>query len=148
LVRETSEWDGRFVEGGTVMLIDNTLHMWYSGGNGSNNLCIGHATSPLKPTSIYGAEQGIAPKYLSLEQNYPNPFNPSTTIEFDIPTSGFVSLKVFNIMGQEVAILLNKELPPGNHKVEWKPENLSSGIYYCRLQAGEYQQARKMILLK
>jgi photosystem II stability/assembly factor-like uncharacterized protein len=83
-----------------------------------------------------------------LRQNYPNPFNPSTTIEFDIPTSGYVSLKVYNVMGQEVAILLNKELPSGNHKVEWKPENLSSGIYFYKLETKGYQETKKLILMK
>jgi hypothetical protein len=84
----------------------------------------------------------------TLSQNYPNPFNPSTTIEFDISSYGFVSLKVYNVMGQEVATLINKELPSGNHKVEWKPENLSSGIYYYKLETKGYQETKKLVLMK
>jgi predicted GH43/DUF377 family glycosyl hydrolase len=148
LVRQTSEWDGHYIEGGTVLLIDSTLHMWYSGGSGSNNLCIGHATSPLQPTSIYGAEKGIDPKYLSLEQNYPNPFNPITNIQFSNPKSQFISLEIYNVLGQKVASLVSEKLNPGVHKYEWQAGGLPSGIYYCRIQAGEFEQVRKMVLLR
>ncbi len=88
------------------------------------------------------------PSSFELKQNYPNPFNPTTTIEFDIPTSSFVSLKVFNLIGQEVATLVNNELSQGNHKVEWKPDNLSSGLYFYKLETKGYVETKKLILLK
>jgi hypothetical protein len=88
------------------------------------------------------------PFSFELKQNYPNPFNPSTTIEFDIPTSGFVSLKVYNIRGQEITTLVNEEMSQGNHKVEWKPENLSSGIYFYKFETKGYQETRKLVLMK
>jgi len=97
----------------------------------------------------------------SLSQNYPNPFNPSTTINFTIPTpphpspyqgegarEGLVLLRVYDILGREVAMLINKQLQPGEHEVEFNAVGLSSGIYYYRLQAGNYSETKKMILLR
>jgi photosystem II stability/assembly factor-like uncharacterized protein len=88
------------------------------------------------------------PNEFSLEQNYPNPFNPTTKIKFQIPETGYVRLKVFDILGNEVAVLINEELHSGNFKVEFNAANLSSGIYYYRLSAGEFIDVKKMILLK
>ncbi len=88
------------------------------------------------------------PSSFALKQNYPNPFNPATTIEFDIPSSSFVSLKVYNVAGQEVAVLMNKELPAGSHKIEWNAKNLSNGMYFYKLETREYQETKKLILMK
>ena len=84
----------------------------------------------------------------NLSQNYPNPFNPNTAIEFALPKTELVSLKVFNILGQQVTTLVSEKSYPGVHKYEWQTDNLPSGIYYCRLQVGEFEQVRKMILLR
>ncbi len=86
--------------------------------------------------------------YFSLYQNYPNPFNPSTKIKFVIPKSSFVSLKVYDILGREVATLLNEEKHPGSYEVEFDGSNLSSGIYFYRLQARDFSDTKKFILLK
>ncbi len=83
-----------------------------------------------------------------LSQNYPNPFNPSTNIEYQIPSSGFVSLKVYDILGREVAALVNEKKPAGIYKVKFNSENLSSGIYIYRIKSGNYFQTKKMIILK
>jgi hypothetical protein len=83
-----------------------------------------------------------------LEQNYPNPFNPSTTIQFRVPNSSFVNLKVYDILGREVATLVNEEKPAGNYEVEFNANDLSSGIYFYTLKAGKYLQTRKLILMK
>lgn len=83
-----------------------------------------------------------------LFQNYPNPFNPKTNIEFRIANSGFVSLKVYDVLGNEIATLVNEEKPAGKYEVEFDAESLTSGIYFYKLQAGDYNQTRKMILLK
>jgi len=81
-------------------------------------------------------------------QNYPNPFNPATTISYSLPSNSLVQLKIFNILGQEIATLVNEEKPSGNYQVAFDASNLSSGIYFYRLQAGDFVQTRKMILLK
>jgi photosystem II stability/assembly factor-like uncharacterized protein len=83
-----------------------------------------------------------------LEQNYPNPFNPITTIEFDLPKSSEVSLKIFNILGEEVTTLVSDRLSAGSYSYEWDASNLASGVYLYRLQAGDYIQTRKMVLMR
>jgi photosystem II stability/assembly factor-like uncharacterized protein len=88
------------------------------------------------------------PLSFKLEQNYPNPFNPSTTIRFSIPEAAFVSLKVYNSLGQEVETLVTKELNTGNYKYDWNAEGLTSGIYFYKLQAGSFVETKKMMLIK
>ena len=88
------------------------------------------------------------PFTVELFQNYPNPFNPSTTIEFTLLKSEFVELKVFNILGKEVAIFVSNKLNQGNHTYQFDGKNLASGIYYYQLVAGDYREVKKMILLR
>ena len=83
-----------------------------------------------------------------LKQNYPNPFNPVTTIEFEIPEREFVSLKVFDVRGSEVADLIDGEKSAGSYKVKFNASKLSTGIYFYRLQAGDYIDTKKLLLLK
>ena len=83
-----------------------------------------------------------------LSQNYPNPFNPSTNLSFVISSSSFVTLKVYDVLGNEVATLVNEEKSPGSYKVNFNAQNLSSGVYYYRLESGSYSVTRKMLLLK
>ena len=84
-----------------------------------------------------------------IEQNYPNPFNPSTKIKFVIPKSSFVNLKVYDILGNEVATLINEEKPAGSYEVNFNASGFSSGIYFYRLRAGNnYSITQKMVLLK
>ena len=99
------------------------------------------------PTSI-GISFDRRPAKFRLNQNYPNPFNPSTTIEFQIPKSQFVRLKVFNILGKEVSTLISKKLNQGNYTFQFDGKNLASGVYYYQLVAGDYREVRKMILLR
>lgn len=87
-------------------------------------------------------------KEYGLNQNYPNPFNPSTTINFTIPSNEFVTLKVFNILGSEVATLVNGTLAAGSYNYSFDAQNLASGIYLYELKAGEFLEIRKMNLLK
>lgn len=88
------------------------------------------------------------PTTFHLEQNYPNPFNPSTTIRYSLPQSGFVQLKVYDLLGKEVASLVNKEQALGNYKIEFTAKNLSSGVYFYRLQSGSFTETKKLILLR
>ena len=87
-------------------------------------------------------------KEFSLSQNYPNPFNPSTKIKFAIPKSSFVNLKVYDVLGREVAILVNEEKYPGSYEAEFNGINLSSGIYFSVLNIGDKRLSKKMCLLK
>ena len=87
-------------------------------------------------------------KSFSLEQNYPNPFNPTTTIKFSTPISEKVKLSVYNVLGQEVKVLVNKRYNSGNHTVEFKAADLASGVYIYRLKAGDFTSYKKMILMK
>jgi hypothetical protein len=88
------------------------------------------------------------PIEFKLLQNYPNPFNPTTTIKIVIPKSSFVSIKVYDLLGREVATLVNEEKPAGNYEAEFDGSDLSSGIYFYHLQADEFSVTKKMILLK
>ena len=88
------------------------------------------------------------PKNFFLSQNYPNPFNPSTTIEFTLPKSEFVELKVYNILGKQVLNLVSKKLNQGSHTYTFDGSKLASGVYYYQLVAGEYTEVMKMILLR
>ena len=88
------------------------------------------------------------PEVYALDQNYPNPFNPTTRIEYQIPNSGSVSLKIYNLKGELISTLVDKEMIAGYHEVTWNAPNVSSGIYFYRLQAGDFVLTRKMVLLK
>jgi len=84
----------------------------------------------------------------NLHQNYPNPFNPSTTIEFALPKSAFVTLKVYNLLGEEVAALIAERRDAGVHKLNWAARGLASGVYLYRLKIGNFSQMKKLILMQ
>ena len=94
------------------------------------------------------AASGSVPATYALDQNYPNPFNPSTTIRFSVPVAGHVSLKIYDVLGQEVATLVDDDVVPGMHTTQWRPEGLASGMYLYRLQSGTFSESRKLLLLK
>lgn len=83
-----------------------------------------------------------------LSQNYPNPFNPVTTITYTIPKNGFVELKVYNSLGQEVAVLVNKEMQAGSYQITWNAQNEPSGIYFYKITFNDFSRVNKMVLLK
>ena len=101
-------------------------------------------------TSVGGGFLGVgAPKAFILEQNYPNPFNPSTEIQYQVSTSDVVKLKVFDVLGQEVATLVDKEHTPGTYKASWDARGLSSGTYFYRLEVGnDFVSTKKAVLIK
>jgi methionine-rich copper-binding protein CopC len=88
------------------------------------------------------------PTSFALHQNYPNPFNPVTTVAFDLPQASKVKLTVFNILGQEVETLIDREMEAGQHSVEWAPTGFSSGIYFYRLETDSFTDTRKMAFIK
>jgi len=98
------------------------------------------------PTGI-NEKYGIAAGYF-LYQNYPNPFNPVTKIVFSVPQTQFVCINVYDIQGREVQKIINSVLPQGNYSFLWNAYNLPSGIYYYRMEAGEFIKSRSMILLR
>ena len=91
---------------------------------------------------------GRIPSDFSLSQNYPNPFNPTTTITYKIPQPEFVSLKVYDILGREVATLVNEEKPAGSYELQFEGRGLTSGIYFYQLKTGIFVETKKMVLLK
>jgi alkaline phosphatase D len=105
-----------------------------------------------RPTGVVDAN--VIPKAYSLHQNYPNPFNPSTMIKFDLPEESFVTLSVYDVLGRKIATILSESRPQGSHSVSWSPGGVSSGVYYCVLEAGPeegknlFRESRKMILLR
>ena len=88
------------------------------------------------------------PNEFALEQNYPNPFNPTTTINYSVPRTAVVTLKVYDILGREISTLVNEEKPAGNYSVNFNASNLSSDIYFYRMQAGTFVETKKLTLLK
>ena len=88
------------------------------------------------------------PFAFALNQNYPNPFNPSTTISYSIPEKSFVTIKIFNVLGNEVASLVNNQVEAGEHNVQFNAMGLSSGVYFYTIQAGNFSATKKLMLLK
>ena len=100
-------------------------------------------------TAVGSDNEKEIPLEYSLSQNYPNPFNPSTLIRYQIPTSGNVTLKVYDVLGKEVASLVNEYKPAGRYEVTFDAQNLTSGVYFYRLQAGGFfKESKKMIVVK
>ena len=95
-----------------------------------------------------GIQEQATPKIYSLEQNYPNPFNPSTMIRYSLPHRSRVVLTVYNTLGQQLATLLNGDIDAGYHEVRFDASGLASGVYFYRLQAGDFGQTRKLLLLR
>ena len=105
------------------------------------------------PQAVEIINTGSMPTRFELSQNYPNPFNPSTTFEFALPKATQVELAIFNVLGQRVVTLVNRELPPGVYKETWNGTSesgspVASGIYFYRLSAGDYVSTKKMMMLK
>jgi hypothetical protein len=120
------------------------------------NLLAGNYTYRLKQVDFNGTfaysdevnAEVTSPVQFELSQNYPNPFNPSTTIKFSIPQSSNVTLRIFNTLGQEVSILINQNMESGVHTINFDASELNSGIYFYRLDAGQFTEVRKMTLIK
>ena len=124
-------------------VFDNTIPFTL-GPNGS----ISYEGGSLKvPTSVEQLSE-IIPMEFALKQNYPNPFNPSTTIRYDLPKGINVTLKIYDVMGHEVAELINQRQEAGDHEIVWNASGIASGVYFCRISAGDFTAVRKLILMK
>jgi hypothetical protein len=126
--------------------LGNFVDIFATGGGmvQPNSLVFGPSS---QPTSVDNQGNNM-PKKFELRQNYPNPFNPSTTIRFSLPRSGYVMLQVFNILGEVVATLANEELNVGTYTTQWNAADVTSGVYFYRLQAGAFVETKKLLLLK
>lgn len=139
-----TDWSnyGSFTLSATPIAVKQTrVFAGTSGANGG----VWWASIPL--TGIEPISNIIPDKFL-LKQNYPNPFNPSTSIEFQIAKPGFASLKIFDINGKEVSDLVNQNLSPGSYKINFNASEFSSGIYFYTLKTGNFQETRRMVLIK
>ena len=133
-VRDLVVWDDRLWIGGNFTT---------AGGLRANGL-----TSWSDDPVLAGEDADIGGGGPILESPHPNPFNPSTNIEFTLPKSEFVELKVYNILGKEVTTLVSNKLNQGNYTYTLDGSNLASGVYYYQLVAGEFKEVKKMILLR
>lgn len=97
------------------------------------------------PTEVMVAQQ---PETFSLSQNYPNPFNPSTKFTYKVAKTGYVSVKIYNILGQEVATLVHEVKNPGVYTTEWNANGMTSGIYFCKMTSGSFSDIKKIVLMK
>ncbi|MFH1043393.1 MAG: T9SS type A sorting domain-containing protein [bacterium] len=114
-----------------------------------NDLAAQRALDENFPFVIVGVEDETNKNYnFKLNQNYPNPFNPTTTISFSLQSKEFVTLKIYDVLGEEVITLVNEELNTGSYKNDWNATNLSSGVYFYRLQAGNFSETKKLLFLK
>lgn len=125
--------------------VDHLDRIWF-GDLGVGNLLMFDGSNLITITSV--SEESKLYTDFILSQNYPNPFNPSTNIEFRTVEFGFVNLKVYDVLGNEIAVLINEEKPAGKYEVTFDAFALSSGVYFYKLQAGKYVEAKKMVLLK
>lgn len=106
------------------------------------------ADTSIRRTIISTVKEQCLPITYLLGQNFPNPFNPSTSIEYVLPKGSFVSLKIYNVIGEEVATLVSDVKSTGIHKAEWRGDGFSSGVYFYRLNTGDFIRTKKLILLR
>jgi len=150
---------------GSVHSYDTTFTnpplLFSSGHNGPSNICFNKRDKviavpsfnsnlvnliPIIPSSV--KESNIGPDHFQLLHNYPNPFNPDTKIQYSIPQSSKIKVKIFDLLGNEIETLVNQEKIAGTYEITWNANNLPSGIYFCRLESGNYTSAINMLLIK
>jgi hypothetical protein len=113
-----------------------------------NGQLLGSGTVCGNPTDVETEDESNLPKEFALAQNYPNPFNPSTIIGYQLPKGGNVSLKIYDLLGNEIVTLVNEHKEVGNYEVEFNASGISSGIYFYKLQAGDKSFIKKMSVIK
>lgn len=115
---------------------------------GSSTITIDERSAKKLTLEVHSGERREVPTTFVLEQNYPNPFNPTTNFRFSILDFGLVTLRVYDMLGRDVATLLNEVKEPGEYTVSWDATNMPSGVYFYRLEAGSFLQTRKMLMIK
>ena len=105
-------------------------------------------TSLAAVTSLETLLEQPVPEIFSLSQNYPNPFNPLTTINYELPSTNYVDLSIYNLLGQKIATLVNQKQPAGRYQIQWNARGFASGVYYYRLIAGSLVETKKLVLLR
>lgn len=130
----------------TLYAVGNSVNLNGSTSGDQWNFRIRHAVKIFSPSSITNVNETA--KNYSLSQNFPNPFNPVTSIKFSIPNNNFVTLKVYDILGNEIVTLINKNLRQGEYKVDFNASNYSSGIYVYKIIAGNFSETKRMTLVK
>jgi uncharacterized lipoprotein YddW (UPF0748 family) len=126
----------------------NTFHFWKVRANNSFGTSNWSTVWRFKTTITSIDDELPFPTVYALDQNYPNPFNPVTNFRFKIPESGLTSIKIYNLLGQEVAVVLEEFMSPGNYDVQFDASGLASGIYIYRIRVNDYSASKKMILMK
>ncbi len=129
-----------------VYQVSNDQSMWVKGKFFLCDLTTGAILLTQTMTDVKSDPR--IPEQFSLFQNFPNPFNPTTTIKFTIPSSNFTSLKIFDLLGKEVAVLVNENKEAGEFTIPFNATRLPSGIYFYQLQSGNFVETKKMLLLK
>ena len=132
-----------FTKDGIVLLVDSQKDQNDTGKVAVQNINV------IAATTVTGVKKADAvPEEFALEQNYPNPFNPTTTIQFSIRKSSIVNLKIFDLLGREVATLVDGEMNIGAHEISFDASRFASGIYFYRLQAGNFTATKKLVFIK
>ena len=142
-------WDIAHAKGGTFSILEGATGKEIArsmGGSGSVAIPDKAVKKLYLVVNVTG--QNGVPARFALEQNYPNPFNPSTIVNYQLPSDNFVTLKVYTVLGQEVATLIQERQPAGYHSAVWDASYMPSGVYLCRMSAGTYTSVRKMVLTK
>jgi len=151
---------------GTILRTTNSGAQWITASSGTTNwlekvffsdamngTIVGSTGTILRTTNggvVWVAEEPptALPRELTLSQNYPNPFNPTTEIRYSIVKQAFVSLKVFDLLGKEVATLVNEVKQPGTYEVQWEAAGVASGIYFYRIITADFIATKKMVVVK
>jgi uncharacterized delta-60 repeat protein len=131
-----------------ALVVDASSNVYVTGQSARSSWSIYTTIKYVQTPVSVEEKETVKPNGYWLSQNYPNPFNPTATIRYSMPQSGHVTLKMFNLQGQEIAALVNENKPAGEHEIQWNPTNVSSGGYVYKLKAGEFVETKKLVLLK
>jgi len=133
----------------SYVTFNDTLYVaifWLHEENNKTDIWL--AKDLFNPVYVSVKDENIEPKSYKLMQNYPNPFNPSTTIQYSIQKESFITLKVYDVLGKQIATLVSERKAAGNYSVDFNSSNLPSGVYFYRMQAGNFVSTKKFVLLK
>lgn len=149
---EWSVFDAGFgIPASSTTTVKSAVGQSFNGSSQVANTFIesGFLVNPLLRGSLVGVSQAPdLPLAFSLSQNYPNPFNPATKVRYELPKGSYVTITLYNVIGQEVATLVNEEQQPGRYEVSWNASGFASGVYFYRIQTKEFVATKKLMLLR